>query len=168
MGDGDRGGCWRWIGCGCLAVVLLAALAAVLVVANLERIASSDLVRSARETLEEGRRTVVELQRIEAELASEVDADGLHLGATIDQRGRRLEIVVVDPALPGDVDPAVWARQLAVRVGAEVMPLMRLDEIEVGLERRSEGVRSSNRYAFPIGTLPELVPPGPDATPAAP
>lgn len=161
MADGERdgGGCWKWVGCGCLVVILLAALAGVLVVTNLERIASSDIVRSARETLEEGKRTVVELQRIEAELASEVDARGLHLGATIDQRGRRLEIVVVDPALPDDVDPAAWARELAVRVGAEVMPLMRLDEIEVSLERRSDGIRSSNRYAFPVETLPELTAP---------
>ncbi len=168
MGDGERGGggCWKWIGCSCLAVALVAVLAVVLVVANLERIASSDLVRSARETFEEGKRTVVELQRIEAELASEVDAGGLQLGATIDQRGRRLTVVVVDPVLPEDVDPAVWARQLAVRVGGEVMPLMRLDEIEVSLERRSDGIRSSSRYAFPVETLPELRPsaPGPSST----
>lgn len=176
MADGKGGGgCLKLIGCGCAVVLALIGLVAIAVMFNWDRIMDSDAVHSVRRTVAQGRDAMVELHALEGEMSDAFDAAAVHLGATFDSRGRRVQVTIVDPVLPEDADPAWLARQVAVRVGQRILPIVRLDEIQVTIEQRGGGegaARSARQYTFPISSLPELegvaapVPPGAEPSPA--
>lgn len=159
MTERKGGGCFKVLGCGCMVVLALIALVAMGVMFNWDGIMSSDLVHKVRHKVEQGRDAMVELQALETELSDGLDAAAVHLGATFDNRGRRVQVTIADPVLPADADPAVLAREVAVRIGQRILPIVTLDEIQVTIEQTGGGegaARSARQYTFPISSLPEL------------